>query len=397
MPHYKYLIVGGGMTAAAAIAGIRSVDAHGSLAVVGDDPHPPYDRPPLTKELWKHKPVSSIWRKTYPHSVTFYLGRTVRRLDPPNKRVVDDEGTAYSYEKLLLATGSTPHRFSFGGKQIIYFRTFDDYQRLRAITTHGERFAVIGSGFIGSEIAAALAMNGKKVIYMFPEHSIGAEMYPPKLAKAVNALYRKNGIELLAGTKVTGCAERNGKTTLTIRDGKTKREKTIMVDAAIAGLGVQPNVQLARAAGLTVHDGIRVDALLRTSRPDIYAAGDVASFHNPALDRWLRVEHEDNANKMGRCAGASMAGRAVSYTHQPFFYSELFDWGYQAVGRIDSTLNVVCDWKDPCKKGVLYYLQAGRVRGVLLWNVSGQLAVARALIAAPGPFTPADIKGRIRF
>ena len=125
-------------------------------------------------------------------------------------------------------------------------------------------------------------------------------------------------------------------------------------------------------------NGIRVDASLRTSQPDIYAAGDVACFHNPALDQWLRVEHEDNANTMGGCAGAAMAGRTVAYDHLPFFYSDLFDMGYEAVGEVDSRLEVVTDWKVPCREGVVYYLREGRVRGVLLWNVFGQVDEARS-------------------
>jgi NADPH-dependent 2,4-dienoyl-CoA reductase/sulfur reductase-like enzyme len=138
-----------------------------------------------------------------------------------------------------------------------------------------------------------------------------------------------------------------------------------------------------------------VDASLRTSDPSIYAAGDVASFHNPSLDQWLRVEHEDNANTMGGFAGVAMAGRTVSYDHLPFFYSDLFDLGYEAVGEVDSRLQMVTDWKTPCREGVVYYLGDGRVRGVLLWNVWGQVDAARRLIASPGPFRPEDLMGRL--
>ena len=161
--NYTYLIVGGGMTADAAVHGIREVDGSGSIGLVSNDTHPPYDRPPLSKKLWKGKPLESIWRDTKSQRVTLHLGRTVRYLDPQNKRVTDDQGTVCGYSKLLLATGGTPRRLPFGGEQIIYFRTVDDYEHLRALTVAGKHFAVIGGGFIGSEIAAALAMNGKKV------------------------------------------------------------------------------------------------------------------------------------------------------------------------------------------------------------------------------------------
>ena len=152
---------------------------------------------------------------------------------------------------------------------------------------------------------------------------------------------------------------------------------------------------MAEAAGLKVDGGILVDHELRTSAPDIYAAGDVARFYNPALEKFLRVEHEDNANTMGRAAGRAMAGAPDRYHHLPFFYSDLFDLGYEAVGELDPRLEVVPDWQEPCRKGVVYYLSAGRVRGVLLWNVWDQVDAARAVIGEPGPFRPADLMGRL--
>jgi NADPH-dependent 2,4-dienoyl-CoA reductase/sulfur reductase-like enzyme len=154
-------------------------------------------------------------------------------------------------------------------------------------------------------------------------------------------------------------------------------------------------VELAQAAGLEVGNGIRVDRALRTSRPEIYAAGDVAEFFNPALEKYLRVEHEDNANTMGEMAGRSMAGETVSYDHLPFFYSDLFELGYEAVGEIDSRLETLAEWKEPYREGVVYYLRGGRVRGALLWNVWERVDAARQLIAEAGPFGPDDLKGRL--
>ncbi|HEX3357890.1 MAG TPA: FAD-dependent oxidoreductase, partial [Tepidisphaeraceae bacterium] len=215
------------------------------------------------------------------------------------------------------------------------------------------------------------------------------------LAKFVTDFYREKGVAVLPGTKVSGCELREGKSILKIHDSRGGNEREISADGVIAGIGVQPNVELAQQTGLGVEDGIRVEASLRTSDPDIYAAGDVASFHNPALDKWLRVEHEDNANTMGRLAGVAMAGGAASYDHLPFFYSDLFDMGYEAIGETDSRLQVVADWKTPFKEGVVYYLDDGRVRGVLLWNIFGQVDAARGLIASPGPFKSGDLKGRL--
>ena len=395
MPNYAYLIVGGGMTAAAAVQGIREVDPSGSIGLLSAEGHPPYDRPPLSKKLWKGKPLESIWRQTESQGVTLHLGQTARRLDPENKRITDDQGTVYGYGKLLLATGGTPRRLPFGGEQIIYFRTLDDYERLRALTRAGQHFAVIGGGFIGAEIAAALAINGKKVVMAFPEAAIGARMFPPDLATFLNDFYRQKGVEVLAGQRVNGLETRGGRAVLKVRNSQDQGEREVVADGVVAGIGIQPNVELAQAAGLEVENGIRVDACLRTSHPDIYAAGDVANFYNPALDKRLHVEHEDNANTMGRLAGQAMAGRAVSYDYLPSFYSDLFELGYEAVGEVDSRLETVADWKEPYREGVVYYLRAGRVRGVLLWNVWEQVDAARKLIAEPGPFRPETVKGRL--
>ena len=163
----------------------------------------------------------------------------------------------------------------------------------------------------------------------------------------------------------------------------------------MAGLGIEPNVELARKVGLEVEKGIIVDEFLRTNIPDIFAAGDVAEFFNPALGKRIRVEHEDNANSMGRLAGLNMAGKPEPYNHLPFFYSDMFELGYEAVGEVDSHLETFADWKQPNEEGVIYYLKNDRVRGMLLWNVWEQVEAARKLIAEPGLFTIKDLKGRL--
>jgi NADPH-dependent 2,4-dienoyl-CoA reductase/sulfur reductase-like enzyme len=176
---------------------------------------------------------------------------------------------------------------------------------------------------------------------------------------------------------------------------RTQSGREISVEGVVAGLGITPNIELAKMAGLDVGDGIVVDEFLRTSQSYIYAAGDAASFYNPALERRLRVEHEDNANTMGRLAGRNMAGKKEPYLHLPFFYSDLFDLGYEAVGDTDSRLNVLADWKEPYREGVVYYQKEGRVRGVLLWNVWGQVDAARELIAEKRAFRAEDLKHKL--
>ena len=390
MPDTKYLIIGGGMTAAAAMQGIREVDPTGAIELFSTESFSPYDRPPLTKALWKGEPLKSIWRQVPKEGVTLHLGERVQSLDVQQRRVVDEKGVTYSYERLLLATGGTPRRLPFGGDDVIYYRTLADYYRLRSLVNLGDNFAVIGGGFIGAEIAAALAMNGQRVTMVFPQAGIGGRIFPKELSQFLNDYYREKGVEVLAGDSVTDLQRDTGQILVMLKSGSA-----LVVDSVIAGIGIKPDTTLAQEAGLQVTDGIWVDEQLQTSVPGVYAAGDVANFYNPALDRRLRIEHEDNANTMGRMAGQSMAGAAVTYHHLPFFYSDLFDLGYEAVGLLGDDMEIVTDWREPNREGVIYYLEGGRVRGVLLWNVWEQVEAARALIAEPGPFDAKMLKGRL--
>lgn len=383
------------MTAHAAVNGIRSVDSTGTVGMISAESHPPYKRPPLSKGLWQGKPMEKIWCQTEKLDATLHLGRTVQTLSPADKKVIDDSGTVYHYDKLLLAMGGTAVHLPFGGTDIIYFRNLDDYLQLRALTTEKQRFAVIGGGFIGSEIAAALAMNGKKVVMAFPEEGVGARLFPHDLNQFLNEYYQSKGVEILSGQSVTGLNRWREALVLQVRNADGSEERSIEVDAVVAGIGIRPNTEFAEQAGLTMDNGIVVDEMLRTGNSDIYAAGDVANFYNPSLATRMRVEHEDNALTMGDIAGRNMAGEAVSYVHLPYFYSDLFELGYEAVGRTDSRLETVADWVEPYKKGVVYYLQERRVRGVLLWNVWGKVDAARELIGESGPFSGEDLKGRL--
>ncbi|MGH2621052.1 MAG: NAD(P)/FAD-dependent oxidoreductase, partial [Anaerolineales bacterium] len=333
MPEFKFLIVGGGMAANAAVQGIRSLDPTGSLGLLSSEPDPPYKRPPLSKGLWKGKSLDSIWLGSPDQRVELHLGRTALQLDPAAKLVTDDQGTEYRYGKLLLATGGTPRRLARDGDSVIYFREVADYRRLRALADTAERFVVIGGGFIGSELAAALAMNGRRVTMIFPEAGIGARQFPAELSSFLNDYYREKGVEVLAGEAVDRVERAAGSIQVSTQSGKI-----LPAEAVVAGLGILPNTKLAVQAGLETDDGILVNPFLQTSDPAIYAAGDVARFHNPALDRRMRVEHVDNSVTMGGLAGQSMAGANVRYDHLPYFYSDLFELGYEAVGILDPGL-----------------------------------------------------------
>lgn len=392
MKHYRYLIVGGGMTGDAAVHGIRELDLEGSIGMFSMEPDPPYSRPSLSKGLWKGRPLEKIWRNTQSLDVELHLGRKIVQLDRLKKSVRADNGDEYTFDKILLALGGSPNRLPYGEDNIIYYRDLQDYRRLRALSEQGEKFLVIGGGFIGSEIAAALTMIGKKVVMVFPEETIGASIFPNDLSYHLNDYYRQKGVELVTNDVVLSL-EKNG-SRLTVR---TRSGRNFEVDGVVAGIGIRPNLDLAKGSGLQVDNGIIVDEHLQTSAPDVFAAGDVANFFHSALGKHVRVEHEDNAVMMGKLAGRNMAGANESYTHVPMFYSDLFELGYEAVGEISSRMQIVTDWQDAFNKGVIYYLDpsGGRVRGVLLWNVWKQTNNARALLMEAGPFKAADLKGRL--
>jgi len=390
MKHYKYLIIGGGLTGDAATRGIRELDTDGSIGLISMEPDPPYMRPNLSKGLWKGRPVEKIWRKTEERA-ELHLGCKVTSLDPQKKSVQDDKGDEYTYDKLLLATGGSPIHLPFGAGDIIYFRDFQDYQHLRKMADEKEHFVVIGGSFIGSEIAAALTMVGKKVTMVFPGDAIAGSIFPSDLAHFLNDYYREKGVEIITNDSVASVTKEGDR--LIARTGSGRPFET---DGVVAGIGIRPNLELAKEAGLKVDDGIIVNERLETSFPGIYAAGDAANFFYSTLEKRTRVEHEDNAVHMGKLAGQNMAGGNRTYTHIPLFYSDLFDLGYEAVGETSSKMETVSDWQDEFKKGVVYYLEEGRVRGVVLWNVWKQVDNARALMMAKGPFKAEDLMGKIK-
>jgi NADPH-dependent 2,4-dienoyl-CoA reductase/sulfur reductase-like enzyme len=386
----KYVIVGGGMTADAAVHGIRERDNSGNIAVLSDEKHPPYDRPPLSKKLWAGKPIDSIWRKTKQAMADIFLDTRAVSGDVAAKTITDSHGEVYRYEKLLMATGGVARRLPSAPDGVIYFRTLDDYQRLRALADRNSEFIVIGGGFIGSEITAALSTNGCKITMVFPDTGIGARIYPPKLSEFLNGYFRGKGVDVLTGEKVRALEKKGERFTVNTEGGKA-----LSADAVVAGIGIEPEVGLAKSLGLKIDNGIVVDEQLRAAPPDIIAAGDIDNFYSPALDMRRRVEHEDNANTMGAMAGRNMAGASEKYEHLPYFYSDLFDLGYEAVGEFGAGMDIVEDWKEPFRQGVVYYLKTGRVRGVLLWNTWGQVDAARRLIASKDTFSAATLAGLI--
>jgi 3-phenylpropionate/trans-cinnamate dioxygenase ferredoxin reductase subunit len=396
---YKYVIVGGGLAGTSAASGIREIDAQGSILLLGREEDLPYDRPPLTKQLWfGRKQVDDIFlhdRKYYAQSgIELRLGTTIWNLDPRHKLVQDEAGDSYQYEKLLLATGGQPRRLPIPGGDlpgVFYYRTLADYRRLREAAAQGTTALVIGGGFIGSEIAAGLQVNGVRVSMLFPGRHVCARVFPESLACAIQADYARRGVEIVAEDEPAEITQDGGKYRVRTRAGRTLEAALV-----IAGIGIDPELKLASGGGLEVGNGIVVNEYLQTSEPEVYAAGDNAFFHYVAIEQRTRVEHWDNALNQGKYAGRNMAGAREPYGYMPFFFSDLFEFGYEAVGEIDARLKTLADWQKENHTGVVYYLRDGRVTGVLLCNVWEKVEQARELIRGRAQWTRDSLRGAIR-
>jgi 3-phenylpropionate/trans-cinnamate dioxygenase ferredoxin reductase subunit len=396
---YDYVIVGAGVAAASAVKGIRSQDGSGRIAVIGSEPDKPVYRPVLTKDLWLKddetlEGASLAGDLDDDDAVDLVTDTTVTELDPGAHVVRLADGSSVGYGKLLLATGAEPRVLAVDpGPRVIYYRTAADYERLRAVATEGSHVAVVGGGYIGSEITSALVQNGVQVTLVLDLEDVQEQMFPRALAATLTKAFADRGVTVLHGS-VEGGQEDDGGVRIRLADGTS-----ITADAAVIGVGVLPRTGLAEAAGLEVDNGVVVDDHLRTSDPDVYAAGDVASYPDALLGR-RRVEHVDHAEKSGEHAGTVMAGADEAYGYTPFFWSDILDYGYEAVGETRSDLDLVEDWKDgEVGTGVVYYLQSGQVRGVLLWNVWDSVDKARAVIEETGkePVSdPESLRGRIQ-
>lgn len=397
---YDYVIVGAGVAAASAVKGIRSRDTSGSIAVLGSEPDEPVYRPVLSKDLWLKddetlEGASLAGDLKDDDAVDLVLDTTVTELDTAAHVVRLADGSTVGYGKLLLATGAEPRVLGVDpGPRVVYYRTTADYRRLRAVAAQGSHVAVVGGGYIGSEIASALVQNGVDVTLVLNRDDVQEQMFPRALAATLTKTFDDRGVTIVRGS-VAGGEEDDGGVRIRLDD-----DSHIVADAAVIGVGVLPRTGLAEAAGLEVDNGIVVDEHLRTSVEDVYAAGDVAAYPDALLGR-RRVEHVDHAEKSGELAGKAMAGADDTYDYTPFFWSDIFDHGYEAVGETASTLDVLEDWKDgEVGTGVVYYLKAGQVRGVLLWNVWDSVDKAREVMAETAKELVADpgtLRGRIPF
>jgi 3-phenylpropionate/trans-cinnamate dioxygenase ferredoxin reductase subunit len=361
---YDYLIIGGGMVADAAAKGIREKDANGTIGIVGEESTAPFPRPALSKKLWTDPDFSeddAALDTADETGATLHLGARADTIDRDAKTVTTSTGESFGYGRLLIATGGHPRQITglAPSARVIYYRTLEHYHRLRAAAADHPHVAVVGGGYIGTEIAAALVQNGSSVTLVHPDDVLGSRTFPSVIADEIDTMFTDAGVRL------------------ELSDGTS-----VEADLAVIGLGIEPAGVLARRSGLETSSdgGIVVDERLTTSDPDVLAAGDVAEYPDRILGR-RRVEHVDNANEMGATAGRILAGSDEVYDHTPMFYSDLFDAWYEAVGTLDASLRTEVVGKPDGGK-VVYYVGDDEVVGVLLWKVGDGVEPAKKVLAA---------------
>jgi 3-phenylpropionate/trans-cinnamate dioxygenase ferredoxin reductase component len=368
-----FVLVGAGLAGATAAAALRAEGFAGRIVLLGAEPHPPYDRPPLSKA---YLAGAADRASVFLHPESWYADqgielRTATRvtaLDRHAAEVVLDDGTRLRYDKLLLATGSVPRRLAVPGAELVdvrYLRSIDDSERLRADLSPGARVAVIGAGWIGLEVAAAARGAGADVVVLEQSDLPLLRVLGPEVAGVFADLHREHGVDLRFGTALAG-----------LRPAGPGR--AAQADVVLAGIGITPDTRLADAAGLAVDDGIRVSAQLRTSDPDIFAAGDVANADHPLLGRSIRVEHWANALNQPGTAARAMLGSDTGYDRLPYFFSDQYDLGleytgYVAPGGYD---RVVVRGDSASREFIAFWCSDDRVlagMNVNTWDVTGPI------------------------
>ena len=327
MPTVKYLLIGGGLASAEAAKQVRRVDAEGSIALVSDEALLPYNRPPLSKEYLRGEatePLEFASAADYEElRVTTVLGSAVTSLDAAASTATLDNGEVYSYEQALLATGGAPVRLPVPGADlagVYYLRDAGDAEAIGAAAKEAKRAVVVGAGFIGLETAASLRQMGLDVTVIEMADAIWPRFADRNLAAHVQKLSEARGVEFLMSSPVEGF-EGDGDRVSAVLAGGT----SVACDLAVVGVGIRPNTGLAEGAGLEVDDGIVVDEQMRSSVPNVFAAGDVANYPDPIFEKRRRVEHWGHAEYSGQVAGANMAGEEMRYDLLTYVWSDIFD------------------------------------------------------------------------
>ena len=378
----------------ASLAGIRTAEFlrrtrfEGELVLIGDEPHLPYDRPPLSKEVlrgeWEPERIA-LRRKSYDElRVELMLGRRAVGLDTGSREVALDDGARVPFDGLVIATGGQarklPNQPELEGVHTL--RTLDDSLALRTAFARKPRVAVIGAGFIGAEVAASARMLGLEVTMIEALQTPLAQSLGPRLGEELQALHERRGVRVLCGRRVERFEGTERLSGLTLDDGTR-----IDCELAVVGIGMTPSVSWLEGSGLALENGVRCDETLAGSMPGVVAAGDVASWHNPLFDERMRVEHWTNAVEQARHAvGTLLAapGEAKPFESAPIFWSDQFDLRIQGAGRPRPSDELLIRRSGDGEKLTALYARDGRLSGAVTFNQPPKLIQLRMLIAKRG-------------
>ncbi|HLX52071.1 MAG TPA: FAD-dependent oxidoreductase [Streptosporangiaceae bacterium] len=392
-----YLIVGASLAGAKAAEALRTGGFDGRLIMIGAEPDRPYERPPLSKDYLLGKAErDSIYvhpRQWYAdQDVDLRLGIAATGIDRAGHQVTLADGSRVGYSKLLLTTGSAPRRLTVPGADldgVLYLRSVQDSERIRAAFQDASRVIVIGGGWIGLETAAAARLSGAEVTVLEVAGLPLLAVLGAQVAQVFADLHRDHGVDLRTGVQVAAITGSGGRADgVRLADGSH-----VAADVIIVGIGIAPSTELASQAGLEVENGIRVDAGLRTADPGIYAAGDVASAFHPGLGKHIRVEHWANALNQPQTAARSMLGQDAAYDRVPYFFTDQYDLGMEYSGYVEprSSYQVFFRGDVPGREFIAFWVADGHLlagMNVNVWDVNDKI---EALIRTGQPVEPARL------
>lgn len=385
-----FALIGGGQASAVAARTLRRRGFDGRIVLIGDEPTPPYQRPPLSKEYLAEADDEGLYLLAddwcAQQRVELQLGRRAERITADGTVELDD-GSRLATDAVLIATGGSPRRLpGVESERVHYLRTVADSDRLRERLVPGARVIVIGAGFIGAEVAATARGRGADVTIVETLDVPLQRVLGPEIGAACAELHRRNGVELRFGRPVESVVESGDEVVVTVGG------EQLCADLVVVGIGIVPNVELALASGIAVDNGILVDAQCRTSMPNVFAAGDVANHEHPLFGERVRVEHFDNANKQGAAAANAMLGRNVNYADPHWFWSDQYDCNLQYAGHAPTWDELVIRGSIEDLDFSAFYLREGRMRAAFGFDRGGDVLIAKELIAGRVSVDPAVLR-----
>jgi len=388
------VIVGGGLAGGSAASTLRQEGFDGRIVLVGAEDHPPYERPPLSKEFLRGEQTldqgylrPAEWYAE--NEVELRTGVTARSIDPAARLVELDDGEPLTYDMTLIATGSRNRRFPIPGldlEGVLDLRTAADAERIKEAAAGGGKAVVVGMGFIGAEVAASLRSLGVEVGAVEPFETPLFRIVGPEVGRVVESFHRDHGVDMRFGETVDRF-EGGDRLEAVV----TKSGLRLECDFAVVGVGVQPNVEWLEGSGLTVDNGVVVDATLATNAPGVWAAGDVARHDHPVFGS-IRVEHFDNALKMGPAAARNMLGAQKAFDDAHWFWSDQYDMNLQMAGFAMTWDELVFRGSVEDRSFTAFYLQGGVLRSVLSVNRPRDVRRAMPLIKAAATPDPAKLR-----